>query len=175
MPQTRRLWGGAKSASGVWGLTNVFASGKLYFTRDVLQAKYLPQGQEPPANSPAKPAAGEPIPTASVEHVQRFRVKYSRQRRWSGAGHASPAQRWPLVQIDGPIPPDLVPQTNLPHKHVGATGVPSVALSYCLWTQMNSLLPIAAHGDVAGQGMKQQTPLEELLALCTVGVGGPRW
>ena len=28
----------------------------------------------------AKPAAGEPIPVAPVEHVQLFPVKYSRQK-----------------------------------------------------------------------------------------------
>ena len=34
----------AKSAHGVWGLANVFASGKLYFTCDVPEANCLPQG-----------------------------------------------------------------------------------------------------------------------------------
>mmetsp|Transcript_60858 Transcript_60858/g.100697 ORF Transcript_60858/g.100697 Transcript_60858/m.100697 type:complete len:149 (+) Transcript_60858:126-572(+) len=45
----------------------------------------------------AQPAAGEPIPVALcvAEHVQLFRVKYLRQKKWhmepiwSGAGHAS--------------------------------------------------------------------------------------
>ena len=86
---------------------NVFANGKLYFARDVPEANCLPQGLEPPAKPPAKPtpkaakrrakpstksaakpaaqvtakpAAGEPIPVAPVEHVQLFRVKYSRQK-----------------------------------------------------------------------------------------------
>ena len=70
---------------------------------------YLPQGLEPTAKPPAKPApkaakprakpstksaakpaaqvaaksaAGEPIPVAPVEHMQLFRVKYSRQEKW---------------------------------------------------------------------------------------------
>ena len=30
----------------------------------------------------AKPAAGEPIRMAPVEHVQLFKVKYSRQKKW---------------------------------------------------------------------------------------------
>ena len=34
------------------------------------------------AKPAAKPAAGEPIPVAPVEHVQLFKVKYSRQRKW---------------------------------------------------------------------------------------------
>ena len=29
-----------------------------------------------------KPAAGEPIPVAPVEHVQLFKVRYSRQKKW---------------------------------------------------------------------------------------------
>ena len=95
---------------GVWGLANVFANGKLYFTRDVPEANYLPQGLEPPAKPAAKPApkaakprtkpskpaakpaakvaakpaakpaAGEPIPVAPVEHVLLFKVKYSCQK-----------------------------------------------------------------------------------------------
>jgi len=104
---TEIVW--AKSGRGVWGLANVFADGQLYFTRDVPEAKRLPQGLEPPAKPPAKPApkaakprakpstksaakpaaqvaakpaAGEPIPVAPVEHVQLFRVKYSRQKKW---------------------------------------------------------------------------------------------
>ena len=34
------------------------------------------------AKPAAKPAAGEPIPLAPVERVQRFKVKYSRQKKW---------------------------------------------------------------------------------------------
>ena len=72
----------------------------------------LPQGLEPPARPPAKPdpkaanprakpstksaakpaarvaaksAAREPIPVAPVEHLQLFRVEYSRQKMWHRA------------------------------------------------------------------------------------------
>ena len=102
----------AKGARGVWGLANVFANGKLYFTRDVPEANCLPQGLEPPAKPAAKPApkvakprakpskratkpvaqvaakpadkpaAGEPIPVAPVDHVQLFKVKHSHQKKW---------------------------------------------------------------------------------------------
>ena len=34
------------------------------------------------AKPAAKPAAGEPIPVAPVEHVQLFKIKYSRQKKW---------------------------------------------------------------------------------------------
>ena len=105
------MW--AKSARGVWGLGNVFANRKLYFTRDIPEANCLPQGLDPPVKPHAKPApkaakpgakpsaksaakpatkvaakpatqhaAGEPIPVALVEHVQLFKVKYSRQKKW---------------------------------------------------------------------------------------------
>ena len=101
---TEIVW--AKSACGVWGLANVFANGKLYFTRDVPEPENLPQGLETPAKPAAKPApkaakpgpkrsaakaaakpaakpaAGELIPVAPVEHVQLFKVKYSHQRKW---------------------------------------------------------------------------------------------
>ena len=39
---TEIVW--AKGAHGVWGLANVFASGKLYFTRNVPEANCMPQG-----------------------------------------------------------------------------------------------------------------------------------
>ena len=35
--------------------------------------------------SASEPAAGEPIPMAPVEHVQLFKVKYSRQKKWPTA------------------------------------------------------------------------------------------
>ena len=38
----------------------------------------------------AQPAAGEPIPVALVEHVQLFRVKCSRQKKW----HTEIQKRW---------------------------------------------------------------------------------
>ena len=34
------------------------------------------------AKPAAKPAAGEPIPVAPGEHVQLFKVEYSRQKKW---------------------------------------------------------------------------------------------
>ena len=37
----------------------------------------------------AKPAAGEPILVAPVEHVQLFKVKYLRQKKW----HTQPVAR----------------------------------------------------------------------------------
>ena len=107
---TEIVW--AKSARGVWGLANVFANGKLYFTHDVPEANCLPHGLEPlakpaaklapkaakprakPSKRAAKPAAqvaakpaaklaaGEPIPVAPAEHVQLFKVKYPRQKKW---------------------------------------------------------------------------------------------
>ena len=95
MHQILRLCG-----HGVWGLANVFANRKLYFTCDVPEANCLPQGLEPPAKPASKaaepsakpstksaakpvaqvaskPAAGEPIPVAPVEHVQLFRLHCS--------------------------------------------------------------------------------------------------
>ena len=104
------MW--VKSACGVWCLANVFANGKLYLTCSVPEANCLLQGLEPPtkpaakpapkaakprtkpskraakpaahlaAKPAAKPAAREPIPVARVEHVQLFKVKYSRQKKW---------------------------------------------------------------------------------------------
>ena len=95
----------AKSVHGVWGLSNVFANGKLYFMRDVPEAHCLLQGLELPtkpaskaanprakpsiksaaklaAKVAAKPATGDPILVAPAEHVQLFRVKYCHQKQW---------------------------------------------------------------------------------------------
>ena len=87
---TKMVW--AKSTLGVWGLANIFANEKLYFTRDVPHADGLPRGQQTPAKlatqpvplakSAAKlaakvaatPAAREPIPVANVEYVQLFKA-----------------------------------------------------------------------------------------------------
>ena len=52
---TEIVW--AKSARGVWGLANIFANGKLYFTLDVPEANCLPQVPGPPAKPPAKPTS----------------------------------------------------------------------------------------------------------------------
>ena len=76
-------------------LSNVFATKKLCFTRDVSEPDCLPQGLEPPAKpaaqpaskaaklrakpstkSAAKPAAGEPILVVPFEHLQLIKVKY---------------------------------------------------------------------------------------------------
>ena len=51
---TEIVW--AKSARGVWGLANVFANGKLYFTCDASERESLPKGLEPPIKPAAKPA-----------------------------------------------------------------------------------------------------------------------
>ena len=47
-------------------------------------AKPAPKAAKPrakPSERATKPAAGEPIPVALVEHVQLFKVKYSRQKK----------------------------------------------------------------------------------------------
>jgi len=55
----------AKGPRGVCGLANVFANGKLYFTRDVPEATWMPQGLEPPAKPAAKPAPKSSIKSAA--------------------------------------------------------------------------------------------------------------
>ena len=40
----------AKSAHGVWGLGHVF-DGKLYFTPDICEEKWIPKNLEPPKKS----------------------------------------------------------------------------------------------------------------------------
>ena len=57
-----------KSARGVWGLANIFANGKLYFTRDVPEPENLPQGLEPPAKPAAKPAPNHYQPPSTTNH-----------------------------------------------------------------------------------------------------------
>ena len=115
----------AKSARGVWGLGNVF-DGKLYFTRDICEEKWIPKDLVPPkksvdapkarakaapqprgkpaakrtglavqadAKAAAKPApraiaassstnATHPVPVMQKEHVQQFKVWYSRTRNF---------------------------------------------------------------------------------------------
>ena len=46
----------AKSARGVWGLGHVF-DGKLYFTRDICEEKWIPKDLVPPKKSVAAPKA----------------------------------------------------------------------------------------------------------------------
>ena len=104
------MW--AKSACGVGGLANVFAMGNNFFWHfacGVPEPNCLQQGLGPPvkpapkpakpratssaksaakpaaqvaAKPVAKPAAGQSICVAPVEHVQLFRVNYSRQNKW---------------------------------------------------------------------------------------------
>ena len=69
---TQIVW--AKSArEGLWGLPNVFANGKLYFTRYVSQANCLPQGLELPAKPAAKPApkAAKPCAKSSAKSAAK--------------------------------------------------------------------------------------------------------
>ena len=42
------------------------------------------------AKPAAEPAAGEPIPVTPVEHVQRFKVEYSCQKKW----HTEHVSQW---------------------------------------------------------------------------------
>ena len=61
----------AKSARGVWGLANVFANGKLYFTCDVPETNCLPQGLEPnllPSLPPKLPNL-VPNPTSALPNL----------------------------------------------------------------------------------------------------------
>ena len=52
----------AKSACGVWGLGHVF-DGKLYFTRDMCEEKWIPKDLAPPKKSvPAPKARAKPAP-----------------------------------------------------------------------------------------------------------------
>ena len=115
----------AKSARGVWGLGHVF-DGKLYFTRDICEEKWIPKDLVPPkksvaapkargkaapqprgkpaakrtglavqagAKAAAKPApraiassssasATHPVPVMQTEHVQQFKVCYSRTQKF---------------------------------------------------------------------------------------------
>ena len=113
----------AKSARGVWGLGHVF-DGKLYFTRDISEEKWIPKDLVSPkklvaapkarakaapqprakpaakrtglavqagAKAAAKPAprassssasATHPVPVMQTEHVQQFKVCYSRTQKF---------------------------------------------------------------------------------------------
>ena len=78
---TEVVW--VKSARGGWGMGHSFGN-KLYFTRDILEGKWVPQNLLAPAKPPTKKAkpppksAAQSIPVESGEHVQEFKV--------SGAG-----------------------------------------------------------------------------------------
>ena len=118
----------AQSARGVWGLGHVF-DGKMYFTRDICEEKWIPKDLVPPktlvfapkarakaapqpiakpaakrtglavqagAKAAAKPAprpiassssassasATQPVPVMQTEHVQQFKVWYSRTQKF---------------------------------------------------------------------------------------------
>ena len=65
----------AKSTRGVWGLGHVF-DGKMYFTRDICEEKWIPKDLVPPKKSVAAPKArAKAAPPKS---------KASRQMDWSG-------------------------------------------------------------------------------------------
>ena len=75
----------AKSVCGVWGLANVFANGKLYFTRSVPEANCLPQGLEAPAKPPAKPA-----PKAAKPHANPSTKSAAKPAAHPAAGEPIP-------------------------------------------------------------------------------------
>ena len=84
---TEIVW--AKSARGVWGMGHSFG-GKLYFTRDIPEEKWIPKdllapvSAKPPAKraKPAPKGAAQPIPVHSGEHVQEFKVKWTRSKKF---------------------------------------------------------------------------------------------
>ena len=57
--------------------STVMHSSMCYAAKGVAEARAKPSGK-----TAAKPAASEPIPVAPVEHVQFFKVIYSRQKKW---------------------------------------------------------------------------------------------
>jgi len=81
---TEIVW--VKSASGVWGMGHSFGN-KLYFTRDIPEGKWVPKNLLAPAKPPTKKAkpppksAAQSIPVESGEHVQEFKVKWSRTKK----------------------------------------------------------------------------------------------
>ena len=104
-PQTpERL---AKTARGTWGLGHTFGD-KLYFTRSIPEAKWIPKKLEAPTvakpapkpaakrgkQAAAKPAAASAsIPVADGEHVQLFKTLWDRKRKFytvpvQNKGHA---------------------------------------------------------------------------------------
>ena len=80
---TEVVW--VKSARGVWGMGHSFGN-KLYFTRDIPEGKWVPKNLRAPANPPTKKAkpkgAAQSIPVESGEHVQEFKVKWSRTKKF---------------------------------------------------------------------------------------------
>ena len=71
----------AKSPCGVWGLGHVF-DGKLYFTRDICEEKWIPKDLVPPKKSVA-------APKARAKAAPPAKSKASCQTDWSGcaSGH----------------------------------------------------------------------------------------
>ena len=81
---TEVVW--VKSARGVWGMGHSFGN-KLYFTRDIPEGKWVPKNLLAPAKSPTKKAKPPPKSAAqskveSSEHVQEFKVKWSRTKKF---------------------------------------------------------------------------------------------
>ena len=82
---TKVVW--VKSARGVWGMGHSFGN-KLYFTRDIPEGKWVPKNLLAPAKPPTKKAkpppksAAQSIPVESGEHVQEFKVKWSRTKKF---------------------------------------------------------------------------------------------
>ena len=75
------------SACGVWGMGHSFGN-KLYFTRDIPEGKWVPKILLAPAKPPTKKAkpppksAAQSILVESGEHVQEFKVKWSRTKKF---------------------------------------------------------------------------------------------
>ena len=82
---TEVVW--VKSARGVWGMGHSFGN-RLYFTRDIPEGKWVPKNLLAPAKPPTKKAkpppksAAQSIPVESGEHVQEFKVKWSRTKKF---------------------------------------------------------------------------------------------
>ena len=74
-----------KSARSVWGMGHSFGN-KLYFTRDIPEGKWVPKNLLAPAKPPTKKAkpkgAAQSILVESGEHVQEFKVKWSRTKKF---------------------------------------------------------------------------------------------
>ena len=81
---TEVVW--VKSARGVWGMGHGFRN-QLYFTRDIPERKWVPKNLLTLAKPPTKKAkpppksAAQSIPVESGEHVQEFKVKWSKTKK----------------------------------------------------------------------------------------------
>ena len=68
--------------------TTRFPPGTGYFTRDILEGKWVPKNLLAPAKPPTKKAkpppksAAQSIPVESGERVQEFKVKWSRTKKF---------------------------------------------------------------------------------------------